>query len=188
MNNAKHWSAYLELAARLHVFILLNLYGWGKLLGGQFYRNGQIPPEIGQQPLAEVGSFDLAWTFFGHSFGYILFIGITQIVGAWLLLWERTKLIGVALLLPILINIVAVDTFFDVSGAIISACIYLVLLLWVLFVNREKILLALDILTQNQPSTQQPWPVKARTVAIGLGLVLFTFGFEQLLLHLSGYQ
>lgn len=28
----------------------------------------------------------------GYSFAYILFIGLAEVVGAWLLLWERTKL------------------------------------------------------------------------------------------------
>lgn len=48
----------------------------------------------------------------GYSFAYILFIGVMQIVGAWMLLWERTKLLGVAILMPILVNIVVFDIIF----------------------------------------------------------------------------
>ena len=187
MNNKK-WTFYFELAARCHVFILLNLYGWGKLLGGQFYRQGSLPPEVAHQTLSEAGSFDLAWTFFGHSFGYILFIGLTQIVGAWLLLWEKTTLLGVAVLIPILVNIVAVDAFFDVSFAIISALVYLVLLGLVLFFNRSKLLAALEILTKPGSTETRPWPVRIKTVGISLGIFALTFGMEQLLLSLAGHH
>jgi len=66
---------HLELAARIYVWAMLYTYGSGKIVGGQFYRVGEIPELIAQTPLAEVGSYDLMWTFFGHSFPYIVFIG-----------------------------------------------------------------------------------------------------------------
>src|SRR5688572_13883855 len=94
-----------ELAARWYVFIFLNIYGVAKIAGGQFYRRGHVPAEVASMTLGDASAFDLAWTFMGYSFGYILFIGLAEIAGAWLLLWERTKLLGVAILLPIMINI-----------------------------------------------------------------------------------
>ena len=95
---------YAELAARWYVFLLLTIYGSGKLLGGQFYRRGNLPEEIATLPLSEVAGFDLAWAFMGYSYAYILFIGISQLIGAILLLFERTKLVGTMILIPILVN------------------------------------------------------------------------------------
>lgn len=90
----------IELAARWYLFIFLNIYGLGKIAGGQFYRQGHLPPDVANTLLSEVAAFDLAWTFMGYSFAYILFIGLAEVFGAWLLLWERTKLLGVAVLFP----------------------------------------------------------------------------------------
>jgi hypothetical protein len=104
----------------------------GKIIGGQFYRRGHLPPEVAQLPLASAGPFELAWTFMGYSFAYILFIGLTEIVGAWMLLWERTKLLGVAIL-PVMVNIIVFDIIFlDKYGALASAAIYTILLFVIL--------------------------------------------------------
>ena len=47
-----------------------------------------------------------------------------EIVGAWLLLWDRTKLFGVAILLPVMVNIIVFDIIFlDTHGATASATI-----------------------------------------------------------------
>lgn len=180
------WTFYLELAARLHVFFLLNLYGWGKILGGQFYRKGHLPVEIAQKTVAELSSFDLAWTFFGHSYTYILFIGLTQIAGAWLLLWNKTKLIGTAILLPVLVNIVVVDAVFEVNGAIISAWIYLFLLTLVLYFNRAQLGRALQILTENLPASFEN--ARDRLIATSTALCIFVlmYSVEQVLIHWVG--
>ena len=87
----------LELAFRVYVFMFLNVYGIGKILGGQFYRRGKLPEEVANMTLGEVDAYTLGFTFMGYSYGYILFVGISQLIGAWLLLWDRTKLIGVTI-------------------------------------------------------------------------------------------
>lgn len=184
----KSLAYYIELAARLHVFFLLNIYGWGKLLGGQFYRKGNLPPEVAAKTLAEVNSFELGWTFMGHSYGYILFVGISQIIGAWLLLWERTKLIGVAILLPILTNIVVFDIIFlDKYGALASACLYLALLLVILYLNRVKIIEVIGILTRK--SRVETVPGFQKLKAVGLALLIFgaMFTVEQFLVTIIGH-
>ena len=132
------WNA-LEWALRINVFVKLFIYGTGKIIGGQFYTPDQIPEEVAQTPLGVASGYDLAWTFFGHSYGYILFIGISQLVAASLFLWPRTKLIGGLLLLPILMNIIVVDSFFGVAyGALFSACFYLTSVVFVLLRGRDQ--------------------------------------------------
>lgn len=130
----------IEWAVRINVFIKLSVYGLGKIMNGQFYLKGAIPEEIGAIPLAETTSYNLAWTFFGHSRGYILFIGISQLLGALLFLLPKTKLIGGAMLVPILLNIIIVDYFFGVAyGALFSACFYLVSIVWIFYLERKKL-------------------------------------------------
>ena len=62
--------------------------------------------KIANTTLGEASGFSLAWTFMGHSYFYILFVGFTQLIGAWFLLWNKTKLIGVLILIPIMVNII----------------------------------------------------------------------------------
>ncbi len=71
----------VELAARLYVFLFINIYGLAKMMTGQFYPCGHLPEKIARTPLTEVSGFDLAWTFFGYSRAYVLFIGLSQVIG-----------------------------------------------------------------------------------------------------------
>lgn len=131
----------LELTCRIYVWSKIWVYGIGKIIGGQFHRAGNIPEEIAKTPIAEVGSFDLAWTFFGFSEGYIWFIGLSQILGGGLLLFNRTKIIGVLILIPILLNIIVVDFFFEISpGAMLSAILYLSMCCYILYYNKKQLI------------------------------------------------
>jgi hypothetical protein len=166
-----HPKQLLELAFRLYVFVFLNVYGLGKLLGGQFYTPESIPEEVASIPLGVASNFDLAWTFMGRSYGYILFIGISQLLGAWMLLFPRTKLLGVVILLPILANIIVFDIFFlDAFGALASAVIYFSMLMGVLVLNWEKVVGVFRILTTRTQSRGGIWNV---VLAILLCAVIF---------------
>jgi len=95
--------------------------------------------------LGETGGYNLAWTFFGYSKGYIFFIGVSQLLGAFLFLFNKTKLIGGAILIPILLNIIVVDYFYGVAyGAMFSACFYLASVLFVMWMRKELIIGAIE--------------------------------------------
>ena len=124
----------------------------------------------------------------GYSFAYILFIGLAEVVGAWLLLWERTKLLGVAILLPVMVNIIVFDIIFlDVYGALASAAIYTVLLLVILVCNKEAVGEALRALVPQTLPSQIPLKQKARTAIVALLVMGLLFAFDQLLVNLLGH-
>ena len=177
----------VEWALRINVFIKLFIYGAGKILGGQFYRKGEIPEAIASIPLGEVGSYNLAWTFFGHSKAYILFIGISQLIGAFLFLFNRTKLIGGALLIPILLNIIVVDAFFGVAyGALFSACFYLASILFVFYRKKEEIIEAISSLVITEPFSKiKKIPYQIILIGIAFGVV---FLFELFFIGVFGYE
>lgn len=178
----------LEFVCRIYVFAFLCVYGIGKIMGGQFYTPNRIPEEVALTPLGQAENFDLAWTFMGRSFGYILFIGISQIIGACLLLFNRTKLIGVAILIPILLNIIVFDIFFlDSYGALSNAIIYFCMLLLVLFFNKDKIVTVFKTLIAF--SSREKQPLKYRLYKTGFALVIFVFVFllDQVLVNLFGH-
>ena len=167
----RQYSLYcIEWAVRINVFVKLSMYGLGKMLNGQFYLKGAIPEEIGAVPLASTTSYDLAWTFFGHSRGYILFIGISQLVGALLFLIPRTKLLGGGILLPILLNIIVVDYYFGVAyGALFSACFYLLSILWVFYLERRKLAI---IVSELWVRSKDAKPTKKQYARFILGIIV----------------
>ena len=167
-----------ELVFRQCVFIILNIYAISKIFGGQFYMKGKLPAVIASTTLENASSFTLAWTFMGHSYYYILFVGISQLIGAWFLLWNKTKLLGVLLLLPIMINILLFDIIFlDVYPALANAIIVFLMLLLILFFNSKKIIAVYQELI-NFP-TKSKMLFKRRLITFGITIIvivlIFTF-------------
>jgi hypothetical protein len=178
----------LEHAARYYVCLFLLLYGIGKMIGGQFYRRGELPDEVAAMTLAEAPAFELAWTFMGYSGTYIAFIGISQIVGSLLLLNERTKLLGVTILIPIMVNIVVFDiVFLNAYGALANAFIFLFLLLLILYLNQDKVSAAFRALTQVQGEIKKVRSSRWQfPLTVGTAMAVL-FGFNHLLQLWLGY-
>ncbi len=179
---------YFELAARWYVFFFLNVYGIGKIMGGQFYRKGHLPAEVANTTLANTEAFDLAWTFMGYSQAYILFVGIAQIIGAWCLLFKRSKLIGVVILIPILLNIIVFDLIFlDMLGALVSASIYFILLLTILYFQRSTIIEIFKLLTTRKEKTTNSISETVKTILIAGGIMILIFILDQLMVNFFGH-
>ncbi len=179
------WEKITEIASRWYVFVFLNLYGSGKIAGGQFYRRGALPPEVAQTTLEQATAYELAWSFMGYSFYYILFIGSAQIIGAWLLLWERSKLLGVMILLPIMVNIIVFDLIFlEVKDALVNALLYFGMLLYILYANRSRIASAWWALTQRSDGmVEDRGPARWQHWLLALLLMALVFGLDQLLVN-----
>jgi len=177
----------LELVLRQCVFIIISIYGISKILGGQFYLKGNLPAKIAETTLGEASSFSLAWTFMGHSYAYIIFIGIAQLIGAWFLLWNKTKLMGVIILIPILLNIIIFDIIFlDVWPALANAIICFSMLLLILFLNKEKILEVFQVLTGFLPKSKVPFKKRLLTFGITVIIIVLMFTFDSFLEHWLG--
>ncbi len=172
---------YVELAARLYVFVFLNIYGIGKMMGGQFHRRGSLPPEIAARPAGDLNGFDLTWLFFGYSPGYIYFIGFSQVIGAFLLLSNKTKLLGAAILIPVLLNIIVVDICYGIpAGAMKSAVIYLLLLLLMLALNKKQVSEVWAKLTTPAGSRQA---LSGKSWMIVLGMLVALYVLEVLVVR-----
>jgi len=179
-----HFNKILEQVCRWYVFLFLNFYGFGKILGGQFYRRGELPVEVAATTIGQASAYDLAWSFMGYSFIYILFIGVSQIIGAWFLLWDKTKLLGVMILFPIMVNIIVFDSIFlDIKDALANAIIYFLMLLYILYFNRNKIKAAFANLTSPstiQASTTSNW----KRLTITAVIMVVIFGIDQFFVNL----
>ncbi|MBL7920215.1 MAG: hypothetical protein JNJ40_07855 [Bacteroidia bacterium] len=186
----KYIEEILELVFRWYVFVFMCLYGLGKIMGGQFYTPQRMPENVAATPLGKAESFDLAWTFMGHSYNYILFIGITQIIGAFMLLFNKTKLLGTAILLPVIINIVVFDIIFlDKYGALASALIYFAMLLFILFFNKERVVMAFRSLTNFSSTSDYDKDVKLKVYKLLSVVIVFAllFFLDQVVVNLIGH-
>ena len=177
-----------EMVSRLYVFFFLALYGLGKILGAQFYTPDLIPVEIETMPISQIPNFDLAWVFMGRSYSYMLFIGIGELIGALMLLFNKTKLIGTFILIPIIVNVIVFDIFFlDEYGALASAIIYFILLLTILWINKEKIMKVIKTLTHFEVLTKTSIKEKIVKFSYVLLIILVVFAFNQLFVSWLGY-
>ena len=178
--NLKHG---IELAARIYVWFILCAYGLGKIVGGQFYRKGKLPDEVATQTLDNATAFDLAWTFMGYSQAYITFVGVSQIIGAVLLLFNKTKFLGIIILVPILLNIIVFDIIFLPDyGALASAIIYLFLLLLILFLNKARLTKALKIFITVNKNEAKLYNIKV--IIITIISFAIVFGLNQACIYL----
>ena len=185
--NKSNLKETFELVLRQCVFIIINIYAISKLLGGQFYMKGKLPAEVANTTLGDASSFSLAWTFMGHSYFYILFIGISQLVGAWFLLWNKTKLIGALILMPIMINIILFDIFFlDVYPALANAIIVFTMLLLILFFNKERVIDVIHRLTSFEVKSKVPIKRRLLTFGITILIIVLIFTFDSLIEHWLG--
>lgn len=178
----------LELTCRLYVFFFLTVYGLGKVIGAQFYTDARMPDGLDLIPIGQVSDFDLAWVFMGRSFGYMLFIGLAEIFGAVLLLFNKTKLIGTLILIPIMVNVIVFDIFFlDEYGALAGATLYLLMLLTILIFNKEKISKLLIELVGPKMISQLSFKEKLIKYALVLATIILIFMGDQLIVSFLGY-
>jgi len=108
------------------------MFGWQKL----FREQGQIPLGRLDEPFSSFSGENLTWAFFHHSFAFFCVIGIIQIVGACLLLFPRTRLLGAIFLLPVLLNIILLNIFYGFdAGDLVHALILLAGLLYLILLH-----------------------------------------------------
>ncbi|PLR89205.1 hypothetical protein [Bacillus halotolerans] len=122
-----------SIPATFRLFLAFNffVYGLAKVVIGQF---GEVTPEIAA---AAGKGFTIAWTFFGYSHVYEVFIGFGEIIAAVLLLIPRTYTLGAVIFMPIIANIVMINYCFDIGVQDLST-ILMIMCLILLWIDRRK--------------------------------------------------
>ena len=132
--------AFWQGLLRYAVAFDLSLFGWQKLFNLQFF----VPLGLLDLPFSSFSGEDLTWAYFGYSYPYRCTIGALQIGGALLLLFHRTRLLGVLTLLPVLVNILLIDYFYHLPvGVFWQALIHLAGLLYLLGLDYERLVTVL---------------------------------------------
>nr|AYM53924.1 membrane protein [Corallococcus coralloides] len=142
----------LRVYVRYVVGLAMVSYGFAKVFKTQF----PFPsPERLVQPLGEFSPMGLLWTFMGYSPGYNLFTGGAEVLGGVLLLFRRTTTLGALVVIGVMVNVVALNFFYDVPVKLYSSH----LVLMAVFLLLPDLRRLLDVLLFNRPTA----PVEQRT-------------------------
>ncbi|MDP4821242.1 MAG: DoxX family protein, partial [Saprospiraceae bacterium] len=122
-----------EWALVFVVTLSMLAYGLGK-----YWQFGQLHDP--DQTVSELSGMQLMWAFYGYSKTFPMLLGIAEVLGALLLLVPRTRILGALLLSILLINIIIQDIIYGVHpGALFAACLYQLMLLFILGWHRKKL-------------------------------------------------
>ena len=128
--------AFWQGLIRYGVAFDLAEFGWAKI----FHRQLVMPLSKLDLPYKSFSSSDLFWTFFSHSYLFGCIIAALQIGGAMLLLFHRTRLVGVFILLPVLANILLMDIFYQIGfSAVVHASIMMAGILYFLVMEFNRL-------------------------------------------------
>jgi hypothetical protein len=108
--SADLYPKYLDWLRYLSAFLLL-LYGSSKLLGRQF----SVPPGLALRPVGSLRGRDLARFYYNYSHVYATLLGLIQLAGAALLLFRKTTLLGAAVVMPVITNILMINVFYLIA-------------------------------------------------------------------------
>ena len=169
INKERSWD-YFILVSRVWLAYILIDYGWGKLSGEQF----GVTEATLNLPLKNVDLFRLSWYLAAHE-PFKSFIGISQIITALLILYNRTVIIGAFMSIPIWLNILMWDmTFIGLyTPFTLRIPYYLVLTVLILWHYKDRLLTALGTITKGT-STKFKYPIWAYLL---LPLVSFLLEF-----------
>ena len=123
-----------ELIIRIFTALFVAIYGLAKPL--QFVTEQRL-----DTPVSELTGMQLMWAFFGYTLAYPIAIGLIQVIGAVLLVFERTKLWAALLLTPVFLNIIFLDILYDVNeGALFNAVLFQMVFFYIIFKERVKVI------------------------------------------------
>ena len=128
--------AFWQGLIRYGVAFDLAEFGWAKIC------HLQLVTQISKLdlPYRSFSPSDLFWTFFSHSYLFSCIIAGLQITGAMLLLFRRTRLVGVFVLLPVLANILLMDIFYQIGDSVVvHASIMMSGALYFLFIEFNRL-------------------------------------------------
>jgi len=166
----------LELSVRIFTAFFVSVYGMAK----PFQFSGGL--SVRDVAISKLNGMELMWAFFGYSLAYPVVIGLIQVTGAILLVFERTKLIAALLLTPVFLNIIFLDVVFEVhQGALINAIVFQIVFLYIIWQHRSKVALLIQHLTiQNIAFNTTKERLVKFIIASVIGAFLF-FGYSYLL-------
>jgi predicted DCC family thiol-disulfide oxidoreductase YuxK len=111
-----------RVLTRYYLAWYLLIYGWVKVFPLQMPPPG---PDRLLQPYGDSSPMGIAWTFIGASVGYQMFSGLAELSAGYLLFWRRTALLGSLAAMAVMLNVMAINYFYDVPVKLFSTHLFL---------------------------------------------------------------
>lgn len=142
---------WLVVGCRFYLGVTLVGYGLAKVIPTQF-----TTPGLHRllQPYGESSPMGIVWTFMGLSPAYTVFGGLMELIPGLLLFFRRTRLLGAALAVPVLTNVVALNFCYDVPVKLFSSHLLVMALALLLLDGRR--LVALFLTHRPVPAADLP--------------------------------
>ncbi|SNR40220.1 hypothetical protein [Flavobacterium sp. ov086] len=126
----------IQIILTYYLACIMLKYGFDKIFKVQFY----LPePNTLYTPLGMLDKDILFWSTMGTSYSYNIFMGLTEVIPALMLLFNKTRVLGLFILLGVLINVVFINFGFDISVKLYSLFLLLICFL-LLSPNLKKII------------------------------------------------
>ena len=130
------------------VVVAMFIYGGGKLI--QFDSVVKI-----NKTVSEMTGMELMWAFYGYSKSFAITLGVFELIGGFLILIKRTRIIGCLFTSTILLNVIFQDIYFGVHlGALKAAILYQLLILIILFLHKEILITSIKTLLTSDKNKQ----------------------------------
>jgi hypothetical protein len=84
-----------------------------------------------QTPVGQLSPFQLVWITFGYGTPYQVFSGIFEVLAAFFIVFRRTRVIGLLIALPLMLNVIVINYTYQV-GVLITACYIFIMALFLL--------------------------------------------------------
>jgi hypothetical protein len=148
-------------------------YGQMKIFGIQFI----LPPFIYDYQLKDLDGITLTWAFLGFSSWFSILLGIFELVPGLLLLFNRTKLLGSILLLPVLLAVFLVNNAhgFLPHMRVLTGILLLMNLALLLRDYRLFIRIFQELLTNQPTSKQSEFFVNLILIVLVTFLIIYNF-------------
>jgi hypothetical protein len=173
------------LRSYLRYILAFTMLGYG--LAKVFTQFSQFPPvEFDQlnKTYGESSPMNLVWTFMGASRGYTMFAGLGEVIAALLLIWRHTAILGAAVALGVMLNVMMLNFLYDVpvkqySAHLCAMAVMIMLpdasrLLRLLVFNRPVDSHSLRPPYTNQYTIWVQRAFKAYLIVMGIGLPLYS--------------
>ena len=143
------------------------IYGLGKII--QF--DGAV--EV-NKTVSEMTGMELMWAFYGYSKSFAITLGVFELIGGFLILIKKTRIIGCLITSTILVNVIFQDIYFGVHlGALKAAIFYQILILIILWLNKEKLIRGIKLLLEPNKFEQSKTKLFIKLlIAFGVFLIL----------------
>jgi hypothetical protein len=164
--------AWFRGIIRYWLALQITTYGVAKIFGLQFGHSYLRDDKV----VSSLSGFDLTWNYFAYSYSLTLIIGLLQIGGSVLLVFRRTYLLGIVVLLPVMINIMLIDIFYGIPfAATLNAVLFTLGLTYLLLLRRKELVAFFLRPTDNLPPIRIGLFKPLIKVAALASVLVFTF-------------